>query len=70
MVEAITTDMDEQTTMFARIDMIAQIATLVAAVHHGPPDEEVGVAITLTVLPITVALLGFVGLAIFGTSRR
>lgn len=67
MVEAITTDVDEQTTVFARIDMIAQMATLAAQVFiTGHLMRRLGVAITLAVLP-AVALLGFVGLAVFGT---
>jgi AAA family ATP:ADP antiporter len=67
MVESLTTDVDEQTTIFANIDTIAQTATLVAQVLiTGHLMKRLGVAITLAVLP-AIALLGFIGLAVVGT---
>jgi AAA family ATP:ADP antiporter len=67
MVEALTSDVDEQTTIFANIDTIAQVATLVAQVFlTGQLMKRLGVAVTLAILP-AVALFGFVGLAIFGS---
>jgi AAA family ATP:ADP antiporter len=67
MVEALVTDVDQQTAIFANIDFIAQVATLVAQlVLTGALMKRLGVAITLAVLPL-VALLGFIGLALVGT---
>jgi AAA family ATP:ADP antiporter len=67
MVEALATSMDEQTQIFARIDFIAQSATLVVQLFlTGQLMRRVGVAFTLAILP-AVALLGFIGLAVFGT---
>jgi AAA family ATP:ADP antiporter len=67
MVEAITSDVDQQTAVFARIDFYAQAATLLAQLLiTGHLMRRLGVAITLAVLPI-VTLLGFIGLAAVGT---
>ncbi|MFT4103356.1 MAG: MFS transporter [Burkholderiaceae bacterium] len=67
MVAALGTDVDMRTSVFARIDLIVQIATLVLqAVIAGQVMKRLGVHVTLMLLPLTVAL-GFVGLAIVGT---
>ena len=67
MVAALNPDLDVRTATFARIDMISQVATLVLqAIVTGHLMRRLGVAVTLAVLPITVAL-GFIGLAILGT---
>jgi AAA family ATP:ADP antiporter len=67
MVAALGTNIDMRTAMFARIDMITQVATLVLqAVVTGHLMKRLGVSVTLALLPVTVAL-GFVGLAIAGS---
>lgn len=67
MVAALGDDVDLRTTVFARIDLITQVTTLVLqAVIAGHLMKRVGVPITLALLPLTVAL-GFIGLAIVGT---
>lgn len=67
MVAALDDDLDWRTSMFARIDLITQIATLVLqALVAGHLMKRVGVSITLALLPIT-AMLGFVGLALVGS---
>lgn len=63
MVAALGEDVDMRTAIFARIDLATQLATLLLqAVVAGRIMKRFGVAITLTLLPITVAL-GFIGLA-------
>jgi len=67
MVAALGSNIDMRTAMFARIDMITQVATLVLqAVVTGHLMKRLGVSVTLALLPVTVAL-GFVGLAIAGS---
>lgn len=67
MVAALGEDVDLRTSVFARIDMITQVATLLLqAVIAGRLMKRLGVHVTLMLLPLTVAL-GFVGLAIAGT---
>ncbi|HSP57843.1 MAG TPA: MFS transporter [Halomonas sp.] len=67
MVAAVGDEMDLRTTLFARIDLITQVATLVMqALVAGHLMKRVGVPITLALLPITAAL-GFVGLALVGS---
>jgi ATP:ADP antiporter, AAA family len=67
MVAALGTDLDMRTAMFARIDMITQVATLVLqALVTGHLMKRLGVAMTLALLPVTAAL-GFLGLAIVGS---
>lgn len=67
MVVALGTDIDGRTTLFAQIDVITQIATLVIQVLvSGHLMKRLGVHITLALLPITT-LLGFVGLALVGS---
>jgi AAA family ATP:ADP antiporter len=67
MVAALGTDLDQRTTIFARIDMITQIATLLLqAIVTGHLMKRLGVALTLGLLPLTAAL-GFVGLALAGS---
>jgi ATP:ADP antiporter, AAA family len=64
MVAAMTEELDARTAIFAQIDLYTQIATLVLqALIAGHLMKRVGVAFTLALLPVTVAL-GFVGLAI------
>lgn len=58
---------DARTEIFARIDMISQMATFaLQALLTGHLMRRFGVAVTLALLPISVAL-GFIGLAIFGS---
>ena len=67
MVAALGTDLDMRTTMFARIDMITQVSTLVLqALVTGHLMKRLGTAFTLALLPVTTAL-GFLGLAIAGS---
>src|SRR5690606_18487644 len=67
MVAALDAGMDRQTTLFAQIDLITQIATLVIQVLvSGHLMKRLGVHITLALLPITT-LLGFMGLALVGS---
>jgi AAA family ATP:ADP antiporter len=67
MVAALGTDIDMRTTMFARIDMITQVATLLLqALVTGHLMKRLGVPVTLALLPVT-AMLGFIGLAIVGS---
>lgn len=67
MVADLAGDLDSRTTLFARIDIVTQIATLVMQlVIAGHLMKRFGVAITLALLPLTVAL-GFIGLAIIGS---
>ena len=67
MVAALDTSLDVRTAMFARIDMISQVATLaLQAIVTGHLMKRLGVSVTLALLPITAAL-GFIGLAILGS---
>jgi len=67
MVAALDTNIDMRTAMFARIDMITQVATLVLqAVVTGHLMKRLGASVTLALLPVTAAL-GFLGLAIAGS---
>lgn len=67
MVAALGDDTDLRTTVFAHIDMITQLATLlIQAVIAGHLMKRIGVAATLALLPLTMAL-GFIGLAIVGS---
>lgn len=67
MVAALGIDTDTRTAAFARIDLITQIATFaLQALITGHLMKRLGVAFTLALLPITVAL-GFIGLAIVGS---
>jgi ATP:ADP antiporter, AAA family len=67
MVAALGDDLDLRTAVFARIDFITQLATLVLQlIVAGHLMKRVGVHIALMLLPITVAL-GFIGLAIVGS---
>jgi len=64
MVAAASDDMDMQTTLFARIDLYTQLATLfLQAIVAGHILKRLGVSVALALLPITVAL-GFIGLAL------
>jgi ATP:ADP antiporter, AAA family len=67
MVAALGTDIDMRTAVFARIDLITQVTTLVLqAVITGHLMRRLGVSVTLALLPVTAAL-GFLGLAIVGS---
>ncbi|MFA7504308.1 MAG: MFS transporter [Burkholderiaceae bacterium] len=67
MVAALGPDLDMRTAMFARIDMITQLATLLLqAVVTGHLMKRLGIAVALALLPLTAAL-GFLGLAIIGS---
>ena len=67
MVAALGTDVDMRTTMFANIDLITQVTTLVLQlIVTGHLMKRLGVPMTLALLPLT-AVLGFVGLAIVGS---
>jgi len=67
MVAALGDDLDMRTTVFAQIDLITQVSTLVLqAVVAGHVMRRLGVPLTLALLPVTVAL-GFAGLAIVGS---
>jgi AAA family ATP:ADP antiporter len=67
MVAALGTSLDMRTAMFAQIDMISQVATLVLqAIVTGHLMKRLGISVTLALLPITTAL-GFIGLAIVGS---
>ncbi len=67
MVAALGQGLDQRTTLFAQIDMITQIATLVLqALIAGRLMKRVGVPVTMALLPFTTAL-GFVGLTVVGT---
>ena len=67
MVAELGDDLDLRTTMFARIDLITQLATLLLqALVAGRLMQRVGVPLTLALLPLTTAL-GFVGLALVGS---
>lgn len=67
MVAALGTGVDMRTAMFARIDLITQVTTLVLqAIVTGHLMKRLGVPATLALLPITAAL-GFLGLAIVGS---
>jgi AAA family ATP:ADP antiporter len=67
MVAALGTSVDLRTTVFAQIDLITQVTTLVLqALVSGHLMKRVGLAWTLALLPITTAL-GFIGLALVGS---
>jgi len=67
MVAALGTDLDQRTTVFARIDMITQAATLLLqALVAGHLMKRLGSSVALALLP-AVAALGFLGLAIAGS---
>lgn len=67
MVAELGSDLDLRTTWFARIDLMTQLATLVLqGLVAGHLMKQLGVAITLVLLPVTT-LLGFIGLAIVGS---
>jgi ATP:ADP antiporter, AAA family len=64
MVAALGEGLDMRTAAFARIDLYTQITTLVLqAIVAGHLMKRLGVAVTLALLPVTVAL-GFIGLAL------
>lgn len=67
MVDALGDTMDEQTQLFAWIDLMTQVTTLVLqAVVTGHIMKRFGVAVALALLPVVVSL-GFIGLAMAGS---
>jgi AAA family ATP:ADP antiporter len=67
MVAALGDDTDMRTGVFARIDLITQVSTLlVQLVLTGHIMKRFGVSVALVLLPLT-ASLGFVGLAAAGS---
>src|SRR5690606_11128769 len=67
MVAALGSDLDMRTTMYARIDILTQVATpALQAVVAGHLMKRMGTSLALALLPATAAL-GFVGLAIAGS---
>ena len=67
MVAAAADDIDTRTTIFANIDLITQVTTLVLqAVVTGQLMRRLGVSVALGILPVVVSL-GFVGLAMVGS---
>jgi ATP:ADP antiporter, AAA family len=67
MVAALGDDLDMRTGVFAQIDLITQVATLVLqALVAGHLMKRLGVGITLAITPVVVAL-GFIGLALVGS---
>jgi AAA family ATP:ADP antiporter len=67
MVAALGEDIDLRTTVFAQIDLITQVTTLLLQlVVTGHIMKRFGVSVALMLLPVTAAL-GFVGLAAVGS---
>lgn len=67
MVAAVGGGVDGRTALFARLDMVTQIATLGLQLSiTGFLMKRMGVPLTLALLPLTV-MLGFIGLAIAGS---
>ncbi|HEX7044223.1 MAG TPA: MFS transporter [Burkholderiales bacterium] len=67
MVAALGENVDLRTSVFARIDAITQVATLLLqALVAGRVMKRLGVAATLALLPLT-AVLGVFGLAVIGS---
>jgi AAA family ATP:ADP antiporter len=67
MVAALALDTDTRTAAFARIDLYTQAATFVLqAFLTSHLIKRFGIALTLALLPITVAF-GFIGLAVLGS---
>ncbi len=67
MVAAAGQELDTRTTLFAQLDLITQVTTLVLqALVAGHLMKRLGVAAALALLPVLVAL-GFVGLALVGS---
>jgi AAA family ATP:ADP antiporter len=63
MVAAQTDDTDTRTALFANIDMITQVVTLLLQlVVTGQLMKRLGVSVSLAMLPVAVSL-GFIGLA-------
>lgn len=67
MVAAAGQELDTRTTLFAQLDLITQVATLVLqSLVAGHLMKRLGVAAALALLPVLVAL-GFLGLAVVGS---
>lgn len=67
MVDALAQDVDMRTGIFARLDTITQVVTLVVQLSvTGLILKRCGTAVALSLLPVTV-MLGFLGLAIVST---
>ncbi len=67
MVAAVGDDTDLRTTMFAQIDLITQMTTLVLQlIVTGHIMRRLGVSVSLAILPIVV-IFGMIGLTVVGT---
>jgi AAA family ATP:ADP antiporter len=67
MVAALGDNIDMRAAVFARIDLITQVSTLVLqAVVTGHLMRRFGVSVALAILPVVVSL-GFIGLAMVGS---
>lgn len=67
MVAQLALDTDTRAAVFARIDLVTQVATLaLQAVLTGHIMKRCGVGVAMVLLPLTV-MLGFAGLALAGT---
>ena len=67
LVAQVGDDTDVRTTIFAQIDMITQVTTLVfQLIITGHIMKRLGVAITLAILPVVV-VFGMLGLAVVGS---
>jgi AAA family ATP:ADP antiporter len=67
MVAAVGDDTDMRTTLFAQIDLITQITTLVLQlIVTGHIMKRLGVAVALAILPVVV-IIGMIGLSVIGT---
>ena len=67
MVAALGEDLDMRTGVFARVDLMTQVATLVLQlIVTGHIMKRLGVPVALALVPLVVAL-GYIGLAIAGS---
>jgi AAA family ATP:ADP antiporter len=67
MVAAVGDDTDLRTTMFAQIDLITQMTTLVLQlIVTGHIMRRLGVSVSMAILPIVV-IFGMIGLTVVGT---
>lgn len=67
MVAELESGIDDRTTLFAYIDLVTQVATLVLQLLvTGHVMRRFGVSVALALLPLT-AMLGFLGLALIGS---
>ena len=67
MVAALGEDLDMRTGVFARVDLVTQVATLVLQLFvTGHIMKRLGVPVALALVPLVVAL-GYIGLAVAGS---